>query len=250
MKPDVERKDSVVTDYMNLDTDGKKSYFSNAVKYERDSVYNADKSYAAFLKSKNYNRNLNYVLEKDHAKKSFNFYNKFKNVGLVVTDQELPKWKMENEFKKISNMNCQKAIADYKGRKWVAWFSKDFPVSDGPYKFSGLPGLVVSVKDREDDHVFELIQIKKISAVTAFIPKNNKKMSQDEYRKLIKGYRFSPGEDIAAMNVDSKAGTIGLELKDGYVTQLDYSKIKKSGADMDAVIDKMLRMSNNPIEKE
>lgn len=250
MKPDVAKKDSVITDYMNLDTDGKKSYFQNGVKYERDSIYNADKSYPALLKSRQYDRNLNYTVEKDYAQKTINFYDKYKTVSIITSDNEAPKWKIVNDFKKINKINCQKAVADYKGRKWEAWFSKDFPVSDGPYKFTGLPGLVVSVKDSENDHVFDLVQIKKISTVTSFIPKNNKQMTHTEYRKLIKNYTFTSADDIAGMNVDSKAGVIGLELKDGYVTKLDYNELKKSGKQMDALIAKKLRMTNNPIEKD
>ncbi|MGC5746595.1 GLPGLI family protein [Chryseobacterium sp. NFX27] len=250
MKPDAEKKDSVVTDYMNLDTDGKKSYFQNGVKYERDSVYNADRRYPALLKSRQYDRNLSYTVEKDYTEKTIHFYDKYKTVSIITSDNEAPKWKIENDFKKINNMNCQKAVVDYKGRQWEAWFSKDFPVNDGPYKFSGLPGLVVSVKDSENDHSFDLIQIKKISKVVSFIPKNNKQMANSEYRKLIKNYTFTPADDISGMSVDSKAGIMGLELKDGYVTQLDYNELKKSGKQMDALIARKLRMTNNPIEKD
>ena len=250
MKPDAAKKDSVVTDYMNLDTDGKKSYFSNAVKYERDSAYKVDKSYPALLKGKHYDRNLNYIIEKDYAKKTINFYDKFKNADLVITENETPKWSIENEFKKINNMNCQKATADYKGRKWEAWFSKDFPVNDGPYKFSGLPGLVVMVKDSENNHAFDLIQIKKISVLNTFVPKKNKSITNEEYRKYIKNYTFSSAEDIAGMSIDSKAGKMEMQLKDGYIAQFDYNELKKSGANIDAVIANKLRLSNNPIEKE
>ncbi|BFO67636.1 hypothetical protein KCF3NO3_36190 [Chryseobacterium sp. KCF3-3] len=250
MKPTIEKKDSVVINYMNLDTDGKKSYFTNAVKYERDSVYRVDKNYSALLKGKNYDRNLSYIIEKNYSQKTINLYDKYKSVSLVTIDQEIPKWKIENEFKKINDLNCQKAVADYKGRTWEAWFSKDFPVSDGPYKFSGLPGLVVAIKDGDNDHVFELVQIKKIKAVTALVPKNNKQMNGEEYRKLIKNYTFNPAEDIAAMNMDSKSGTMEMQLKDGYVAQLDINKLKKYGAKMDDVIAEMLKMGTNPIERD
>ncbi|WP_343608439.1 GLPGLI family protein [Chryseobacterium oranimense] len=250
MKPDAGKKDSTVTDYMNLDTNGKKSYFYNAVKYERDSAYNADKSYPALLKSKHYDRNLNYTVEKDYAKKTINFYDKFKNANLIITGSEAPKWNIENEFKKINDMNCQKATADYKGRKWEAWFSKEVPVNDGPYKFSGLPGLVMMVKDSENNHTFDLIQIKKINSLTTFIPKNNKLITSEEYKKLLKGYSFSPGEDIAGMSVDSRAGKMEIQLKDDYIIQFDYNELKKSGANMDTVIAERLRLTNNPIEKE
>ncbi|MFN1218908.1 GLPGLI family protein [Chryseobacterium kwangjuense] len=250
MKPDTGKKDSLVTDYMNLDTDGKKSYFYNAVKYERDSAYHVDKSYPALLKGKHYDRNLSYIIEKDYAKKTINFYNKFKNANLVIIDHEAPKWTIANEFNKIGGMNCQKAVAEYKGRTWEAWFSKDFPVSDGPYKFSGLPGLVVMIKDAENDHAFHLIQIKKIKTVTAFIPKKNKQMTNTEYRKIMKDYRFSAGEDIAGMNIDSKAGRMEIQLKDGYAAQFDYNELKKSIAKMDDVIADKLRLTNNPVERE
>lgn len=250
MKPDVEKKDSVVVNYMNLDTDGKRSYFTNAVKYERDSVYRADKSYSALLKAKSYDRNLSYTIEKDYSRKTVNLYDKYKNVNLVTIDREHPKWKVEKEFKVINKLDCQKAVADYKGRTWEAWFSKDFPISDGPYKFSGLPGLVIALKDTEEDHVFELIQIKKIKEITAFVPKNNKQMNGEEYRKLIKNYTFNPGEDIAAMNMDPKAGTMEMQLKDGYVTQLDLNKLRQYGAKMDDAIAEMLRMTTNPIERD
>ncbi|MBL1222413.1 GLPGLI family protein [Chryseobacterium sp. L7] len=250
MKPDTGKKDSLVTDYMNLDTDGTKSYFYNAVKYERDSAYSVDKSYPALLKGKHYDRNLSYVIEKDYAKKTISFYDKFKNVSLVTADNEAPKWTIENEFKTINAMKCQKAVSEYKGRKWEAWFSKEVPVNDGPYKFTGLPGLVVMIKDSENDHVFDLIQIKKIKTAAAFIPKNNKQMTNAEYRKIMNNYRFSPVEDIAGMSIDSKAGKMEMQLKDGYVAQFDYNELKKSGAKMDDVIAHHLRLTNNPIEKE
>ncbi len=79
----------------------------------------------------------------------------------MISETEIPKWNIEQEFTKINGISCQKATAKYKGRIWEAWFSKEYPINDGPYKFSGLPGIVVSIKDSENDHVFNLIQIKK-----------------------------------------------------------------------------------------
>lgn len=250
MKPDIDNKYSEVTDYMNLDTDGKRSYFYNAVKYERDSAYQVNKDLAALFKSKNYDRNLNYILEKDYAKKETNLYDKFKTANLVLTDHESPKWVIHKEFLKINDINCQKATAKYKGREWEAWFSKDYPVNDGPYKFNGLPGLIVRVRDSEDDHVFNLIQVKKVNTMFSLVPKNSKKITEQEYKKLLKNDVFSP-EDIESMNVDSKAGKMGIQLKDGYIAQLDLDQIKKAGkGNNDAEIARMLKKGNNPIERE
>ncbi|MFZ4928198.1 GLPGLI family protein [Chryseobacterium sp. Mn2064] len=248
MKPDVAKKDSIITDYMNLDSDGRKSYFYNSVKYERDSAYNVDKNFPALLTSKRYDRNLNYILEKDHSGKTMNLYDKFKGINLVIADQEMPMWKVQKEFMKIDGMNCQRAITDYKGRKWEAWFSKDYPISDGPYKFSGLPGLVVKINDTENNHAFHLIQVKKMKSIFALLPKNNKKTSNADYKKFLSGYTFTP-DDIESINMDSKAGTMGIQLKDGYITQLDLNDLKKSGkGNTDAEMARRLMKTNNPIE--
>ncbi|RTZ46452.1 GLPGLI family protein [Chryseobacterium arthrosphaerae] len=41
--------------------------------------------------------------------------------------------------KKNREFNTQKAVCDFAGRKWTAWFTADLPIQDGPYKFYGLP---------------------------------------------------------------------------------------------------------------
>lgn len=250
MKSDLDNEDSYVTDYMNLDSDGKKSYFYNAVKYERDSIYQAHKDLKMLFKSKNYDRNLGYIIEKDYSKREANLYDKYKTANLVITDHEVPKWSVQKEFLKINGVDCQKAVAQYKGRVWEAWFSKEYPISDGPYKFNGLPGLVVRIKDMDNHHVFNMIQVKKVNSIFSFVPKNNKKMSDQEYRKLLKNEIFSP-EDIESINIDGQTGKMGVQLKDGYAAQLDMAQIKKAGkGNEDAELARLLKKSNNPIEKE
>ena len=250
MKSDIDNEDSYITDYMNLDSDGKKSYFYNAVKYERDSIYQADKDLKMLFKSKNYDRNLGYIVEKDYSKREANLYDKYKTANLVIADREVPKWSVQKECLKINGIDCQKAIAQYKGREWEAWFSKEYPISDGPYKFNALPGLVIRIKDMDNHHVFNLIQVKKVNSIFSFVPKNNKKMSDQEYRKLLKNETFSP-EDIESINIDRQTGKMGVQLKDGYATQLDMGQIKKAGkGNEDAELARLLKKSNNPIEKE
>ncbi len=247
MKPDISKKDSVITDYMNLDTDGKKSYFYNSAKYQRDSTYAITKSYKDLSLAKSYDQNLSYVLEKDYSGKEMNFYDKFKTVNLLVSDNEVPKWNIEKEFSTINNINCQKATTNYKGRTWEAWFSKDYPVNDGPYKFSGLPGLVVSIKDSENDHVFNLIQIKKIKGIFSLLPKSNKKVSFAEYKKIMGGFSFSK-EDIESLSIDKQSGKADIQMKDGYIVKIGLDEMKKMSK-LDEEMGKKLRRTNNYIEK-
>lgn len=248
MKPDTAKKDSVITDYMNLDTDGKKSYFYNSAKQERDSVYAVTRDFKDLFQAKSYDQNLSYIIEKDYAKKKVNFYDNFKTVNILIPETESPKWKIEKEFAKINDMNCQKATASYKGRTWEAWFSKDYPVNDGPYKFNGLPGLVIRLNDAENDHTFNLIQIKKINTLPPVLPKSPKQISLAEYRKAMANYSFT-NEDIEGMDVSKQDSRVSIRLKDGYVAKFGTDEMKKVQK-LDEEITKRLKRTDNSIEKK
>lgn len=57
----------------------------------------------------------------------------------------------------------QKATADFGGRSWIAWFTKDIMISEGPYKFRGLPGLIFEISDTKDNFYFQLIKSYKLN---------------------------------------------------------------------------------------
>ena len=65
-------------------------------------------------------------------------------------------WKILPEKAKIGDYNTQKATTEYGGRKWTAWFAQDLPFQDGPYKFHGLPGLIVKIEDEGKNYSWEL----------------------------------------------------------------------------------------------
>ncbi|MGO4708602.1 GLPGLI family protein, partial [Chryseobacterium sp. 2TAF14] len=52
----------------------------------------------------------------------------------------------------------QKATTTFGGRNWTAWFSKEVNLSEGPYKFRGLPGLIFEVGDNNDNFIFKLVK--------------------------------------------------------------------------------------------
>ncbi|KQM24966.1 GLPGLI family protein [Chryseobacterium sp. Leaf201] len=67
-------------------------------------------------------------------------------------------WKLENDMKILKDFKAQKATADFGGRQWIAWFTKDIPLSEGPYKFHGLPGLILEIKDTKEQYIFNLVK--------------------------------------------------------------------------------------------
>lgn len=59
----------------------------------------------------------------------------------------------------ISNFICEKAVVSVGGREWAAWFTPEIPIFDGPYKFKGLPGLILKVSDAQSYWQFDLVSI-------------------------------------------------------------------------------------------
>lgn len=72
-------------------------------------------------------------------------------------------WQLLNKRKRILGYDCQSAKLSYLGRTYTAWFAPTIPLNEGPWKFWGLPGLILEVADTRDNYVFRTIGIKKLS---------------------------------------------------------------------------------------
>jgi len=66
-------------------------------------------------------------------------------------------WEMSDEKTKILGFDCQKAETTFRGRCYSVWFSPEIPVSYGPWKLGGLPGLILKASDADNQYIFECI---------------------------------------------------------------------------------------------
>ena len=76
-----------------------------------------------------------------------------RNYGLkqiIKDDNYKINWSITNNTKKILTYNCQEAIGLFRGREYRAYFLRDIPISSGPFKFDGLPGLILEVKSTDN----------------------------------------------------------------------------------------------------
>ena len=62
-------------------------------------------------------------------------------------------WKLESETKEILGYKCNLATTIFRGRKYSAFYTSKINISDGPWKFYGLPGLILSISS--DDSIIQ-----------------------------------------------------------------------------------------------
>lgn len=63
------------------------------------------------------------------------------------TDTPIFDWKLVTDStKNIIGHDCQLAETDFRGRHWKVWFALDIPIPIGPWKFGGLPGLILQAE--------------------------------------------------------------------------------------------------------
>ena len=71
-------------------------------------------------------------------------------------------WTMGDSTREVLGYMCQQATADFRGRRWTAWFTTDIPISDGPWKLGGLPGLILKAYDERQQHVFTAVGLERV----------------------------------------------------------------------------------------
>lgn len=71
----------------------------------------------------------------------------------------LQQWDIQSDTLSVCGYVCQKAVCHFRGRSFEAWFAPDIPVSLGPWKFGGLPGLILKLYDVDRLYRFECVNI-------------------------------------------------------------------------------------------
>lgn len=137
------------------------------------------------------------LLEADFFSKEF----------IVVDSLKDWQWKLLPETKKIGNYNCYKAVSVQKSTEPVvkdkdekvnilsavkpkdftitAWYTTDIPVSHGPGKYWGLPGLILEVNDGETSILCSKITFNPKEKVEIKAPKKGERVTRAEMEEII-----------------------------------------------------------------
>ncbi len=66
-------------------------------------------------------------------------------------------WHFSTQRDSVLGYDCFVAEAEFRGRKWRAWFTTEIPMNYGPWKLCGLPGLILKAEDSEGHFSWEAI---------------------------------------------------------------------------------------------
>ena len=74
---------------------------------------------------------------------------------ILYESLEKPNWVITDETDIILGFPCIKATTNFRGREWIAFFTPDIPVQEGPWKLYGLPWLILKAYDSKRHYFYE-----------------------------------------------------------------------------------------------
>lgn len=188
------------------------SYFAEAKTVQADSVY-----YSLFLRSEKPGGQIQELMsEIGKAPKPFYYYRlynySYKGVYLYIdrvnnmhaysAPIDKMNWILEDSSKVMNGYVAKKAQCNFKGRAYTAWYTEEIPIPVGPYKFNGLPGLILDIADSEEHFRFSFngFEVGDFSVAIAEIDDGIEHLSKDAFMSLKKEYYKNPRPYIEQNN--------------------------------------------------
>ncbi|MDR1348253.1 MAG: GLPGLI family protein [Prevotellaceae bacterium] len=196
MSDTIEKTKSIKDADMRLLTGNKCSKFYSYTTFVRDSFMNSIPNEKEFFLDMMAKNGFDDFRKQHPLGETYKIYVSHNDQTILYTDiimtsrisykEPVPKqnWKILNEIKEIAGYKCQKATCTFRGRDYAAWFTREIPVNEGPWKFNGLPGLIVKVYDTQEHYDFELYAVNKIKKAVVIEENNYKNVSINDHIKM------------------------------------------------------------------
>ena len=169
--------------------------------YLRDSVLTADYKAGASQETITQHAqaygsgNISYQIFKNHPKGKVTTTDRLGITNILCEeDNERPEWQLHSDTMTVLSYPCQKATCRFKGRDYTAWYTMDIPVSDGPWKLHGLPGLILKVEDSRGHFSFTCTGLEQSRDAKPILihTKGRELLSRKELDKMYERYYTDP----------------------------------------------------------
>ena len=127
----------------------------------------------------------------------------------VEEDTPVQEWTIGDETREVLGYECRRAECDFRGRHYTAWFAEEIPASVGPWKFGGLPGLIMAVADSEGQYTFEIIGLRSVERPIEYVDRNYVTAAREKYLRQKHLYVNDP------LGYGVRQGEMNIELVDG-----------------------------------
>lgn len=145
-------------------------------------------------------------------------------------DEDIPslEWELTDSVTNVLGYECQSARCNFRGREWTVFYSEDIPISDGPWKLQGLPGLIMKASDAKGHYTFECIGIKSKAdrPITIYKVPFNKVKRRDYYdakhRYEVNPFAYYESTTGENVTVKDESGNPSLDAYDPIDLPYDY----------------------------
>lgn len=140
-------------------------------------------------------------LYRSQNENTFVTYTSSMGQGYKVTEPiPVQNWSINmDSTKQILGYKCYMATTNFRGREWTVYYTEDIPVSLGPWKLGGLPGLIMAAEVNGFITIeASSIKTKSISPISFynFLNKKYEDIQRDTYFKEINNLKSYPKNTI------------------------------------------------------
>ncbi len=185
---------------MYLDIISKTTIFQSENLFKKDSISSTNNPFSLMGLPK---PEFKYKIIQDGGESKY-FVDYSPSHRFYISDTEKLEWTLINDsIKKIDKFTCKLATTNFKGRNYFAWYTTEIPMHYGPYKFNGLPGLILEVYDQQMHYHFQLLSIKKIESLVNYTEtKKYKKITKQELLQLQNNIKNKPSLILLNSNLN------------------------------------------------
>ena len=99
-------------------------------------------------------------------------------------------WELAEGDTLILGYPCHKAVCQFRGRVWTAWYTLDLPFDNGPWKLGGLPGLILAASESRQEFSFVATGIEQLRHTVSITFHSNRyeRLTPTRFQRLLQDY--------------------------------------------------------------
>ena len=190
--------------YLDICKSGHSFFYSRANQF-KDSVENALKldgisGMDLIYRTKSIKTGLQWYIDKRFIDGEFDYTNKLHDYKRYTAPLQLPSWEIVGDTITINGFHCKEAHATIGGRKWIAWYTEDVQIIDGPWLLWGLPGLIVHAKDSNNYFKFSCVSVEYLDEpYSVILPGDNNVVHEVSQKMMLQQEELKETNPMAFM---------------------------------------------------